>query len=304
MQVSQAVQISAFQHQTLSSAQRLMWLEDHVASALAAVSGDRPPPTEIAERLRLSGVSFQYPGTAKYAVDGVNLDIPTGSLVAVVGANGAGKSTFIKLLAGLYEPACGEILIDGVPLAALDQQKWYDRTTACFQDFARLEFEVRDSVGAGFLAKRRDEQAVRTAIELGAADFVNQLGRGLRTPLGRSFEDGAELSGGQWQRIALARSRMREQPCLLLLDEPTAALDPIAEEEVLSRYLGAARTAVATTNGITFFASHRLSMARSADLIVVIDSGKIAQLGHHADLMAQRGGIYHDIYTRQALAYK
>jgi ABC-type multidrug transport system fused ATPase/permease subunit len=307
LQVSQLIRNLAFQQRTLVSVRRLLWLEDRMAAdsdALVPTSDEATVPAWLDDGMELRGVSFQYPGSSRPAVRDVDLRLPAGSVVALVGENGAGKSTLIKLLTGLCEPTEGEIRVAGVPLDTLQRRAWHEACSVCFQDFARLEFTVRDSVAAGHLALRDDPAAVDLAVGQGAlTPVVEQLPRGLDTPLGRTFDDGAALSGGQWQRVALARSRMRQAPLLLLLDEPTAAIDPLAEDEILSRYVAAARQTARRTNGITLFASHRLSTVRTADLIVVVDGGSIVQTGTHAELMAQSDGIYHDIYHRQSRAY-
>lgn len=239
-----------------------------------------------------------------HALHGIDLDIHAGEIIGLVGDNGAGKSTLIKLLAGLYQPVEGLIEIDGEPAAALAAGAWYEQLSACFQDFSRLQFTLGRAVGLGRLAQLDEEPAVRRALAAGAAqDIVAQLPAGLATNLGASFDDGIDLSGGQWQRLALARARMRPAPCLLVLDEPTSAIDPIAEDALLSKYIEAARRATDEVGGITLFASHRMSMARTADVIVVIDEGRIAELGSHEELMSRPDGIYHGLYERQIRAY-
>ncbi|MFJ5294420.1 ATP-binding cassette domain-containing protein [Streptomyces sp. NPDC088348] len=302
-QLSQAVHFFGFLQQTLAASRRLLWLEEY-ADRAAHGAGETVPTKHLVNGIRLDGVGFRYPGSDARALEGIDLALPAGSIVAVVGANGAGKSTLIKLLAGLYRPTSGRITVDGVDLATVDADLWHLRTSACFQDFSRLEFSVRHSVGAGSPAHAEDDAHVARAVEQGgAAELVAGLPKGLATHLGTSFDDGVDLSGGEWQRVALARARMRAAPCLLVLDEPTAAIDPLAEDALLTAYVQAARQAVAQSNGITLFASHRLSTARLADLIVVVDQGRIAQLGVHDHLMAEPDGIYRDLYERQSRAY-
>ncbi|GGX75539.1 ABC transporter permease [Streptomyces hiroshimensis] len=302
-QLSQSVQFFGFLQQTLAASRRLLRLEEY-ADRAAQGAGEAVPAERLVDGIRLDGVGFRYPGSDARALEGVDLVLPAGSVVAVVGANGAGKSTLIKLLAGLYRPTSGRITVDGVDLATVHSDLWHLRTSACFQDFSRLEFDVRHSVGAGSPAHAEDDAHVTRALEQGgAAELVAGLPAGLATRLGTSFDDGVDLSGGEWQRVALARARMRTAPCLLVLDEPTAAIDPLAEDVLLTSYVRAARQTVAQSNGITLFASHRLSTARLADLIVVVDRGRIAQLGVHDHLMADRNGIYRDLYERQSRAY-
>lgn len=306
LQVGQAVQFLGFLQQTAASARRLLWLEDYVERVADDARVPGPPrsaPVRLRDGLRLSGVGFRYPGSDAWALRGVDLQLPAGSVVAVVGANGAGKSTMIKLLAGLYRPSEGRVTVDGVDLADVAAADWSSRLSACFQDYSQLEFAVRQSVGAGDVPRMDDPDAVALAIREGAAtEVVDVLPDGVDTLLGRSFSHGTQLSGGQWQRVALSRARMRQSPVLLVLDEPTAAIDPLAEEVLLNGYLAAARATAARTNGITLFASHRLSTARAADLIVVVDGGRVVESGDHGALMAA-GGLYGDLYRRQANAY-
>jgi len=303
-QLSQGINLFGFLQQTTAACRRLLWLRDYAARAAAEAPGGAEPAPRLRDGIRLEGVGFRYPGSEKRVLDGVDLHLPAGSVIAVVGVNGAGKSTLIKLLSGLYPPEVGRITVDGVDLAELSASAWRLHTSACFQDFGRLEFTVRHSVGVGDLSSVDDETAVSAAIEQGAAtEVVAGLPHGADTPLGRSFPDGTELSGGQWQRVALARSRMRAAPCLLVLDEPTAAIDPLAEETVLRAYVRAARETVARANGITLFASHRLAVARLADLIVVVDGGSIVQMGPHTELLDRPDGIYRELYRKQAGAY-
>ncbi|SCL14633.1 ATP-binding cassette, subfamily C [Micromonospora nigra] len=305
MQVNELVQSLGFLQQTVASSRRLLALEEYVDDAVRAVPAVGPPaPHRLASGVTLSGVGFRYPGAEGWALRGVDLHLPAGTTVAVVGSNGAGKSTLIKLLAGLYAPTEGRITADDVDLAAIPGGRWYTRVSACFQDFSRLEFTAGVSVGVGDLDRVDDLPAVHEAVRRGAAtEVVDGLPQGLSTRLGRSFEDGVDLSGGQWQRLALARASMRPAPCLLVLDEPTASIDPIAEEAVLRRYLAAARRAAESANGITLFASHRLSTARTADLVVVVEGGAIVEVGHHDTLVVRPDGRYADMYRRQHRAY-
>jgi ATP-binding cassette subfamily B protein/ATP-binding cassette subfamily C protein len=301
--LGQMIRLLTFQQRTLTSVRRLIWLEEWVASA-AVPGGHAVPADRLTDGIRLHGVTYRYPGASRDAVRDVDLALPAGAVVAVVGENGSGKSTLIKLLSAIYRPTSGSIMVDGTDLSDLEPLSWHAASSACFQDFSKLEFAVSDSVGAGDLARREDLAVVARAVSEGTAtELVAALPRGLHTPLGRSFDDGAELSGGQWQRIALARSRMRRSPVLLVLDEPTAAIDPLAEDAILSGYVAAARRTTRETNGVTVFASHRLSTMRVADLIVVVHDGSVMQTGTHDQLMADTGGMYHGLYERQSRAY-
>jgi ATP-binding cassette subfamily B protein len=232
--------------------------------------------------------------------------------VALVGENGAGKTTLVKLLCGLYQPSPGRLLVDGVDLRRLDVETWRSRTAAGFQDFARFMLLVRESVGVGDVRSVEDVAAVAAALERAhAADVVADLPHGLETQLGRYFRPGVgqaaasalALSGGQWQKLALGRAMMRPEPLLLVLDEPTAALDAPSEHALFERYAGAARRSAAANGGITVLVSHRFSTVRMADLIVVMEQGRVVAIGSHAQLTAQ-GGLYAELYELQARAYR
>jgi ATP-binding cassette subfamily B protein len=236
-------------------------------------------------------------------LDNVSLTLPAGAVVAIVGENGAGKTTLVKLLAKMYEPSSGAILIDDTPLARVPADAWRERLAGAFQDFFRFEFRARHSVGLGDVPRMDDERAVLGAIDrAGANDVLARLPSGLETQLGPTWPGGVELSFGQWQKLALARGFMREQPLLLVLDEPTAALDAETEHALFERYAEAARGK--TGDGrITILVSHRFSTVRMASLIVVLDGAKLVESGSHDELMA-RGGQYSQLYGIQAAAYR
>jgi ATP-binding cassette subfamily B protein len=285
----------------LDGSRRLAWLEDYAASLVA--SADQPVPARLGEGLRLEGVSFAYPGTERLVLEGVDLAIPAGSVVAIVGENGAGKTTLVKLLCKLYEPTAGRILVGGAPLARMPADEWRSRLAGAFQDFFRFEFRARHSVGVGDLPRLDDEAAVVTGVDrAGAADVVARLPDGLETQLGPTWPGGVEASFGQWQKLALARGFMRDRPLLLLLDEPTAALDAETEHALFERYAAAARDE-SDGERITILVSHRFSTVRMADLIVVLDGARVAQVGTHDDLMT-RGGPYAELYGIQAASYR
>jgi ATP-binding cassette subfamily B protein len=285
----------------MDGARRLAWLEDYAASLVAAA--DQTAPTRIDRGIRLEGVSFAYPGTDRRVLDGIDLDLPAGSVVALVGENGAGKTTLVKLLCKLYEPTAGRILVDDVPLGRVRPEDWRRRLAGAFQDFFRFELPARQSVGVGDVPRIDDEPAVVSAVErAGARDVVDRLPAGLATQLGPTWPGGVEVSFGQWQKIALARGFMRERPLLLVLDEPTAALDAETEHSLFERYAAAARGG-GPRDGITLLVSHRFSTVRMADLIVVLEGSRVAQVGSHAELMA-RGGPYAELYGIQAAAYR
>jgi ATP-binding cassette subfamily B protein len=283
----------------LDGSRRLAWLEDYAASLVA--TADQPSPSRLTEGIRLEGVSFAYPGTDRIVLDAVDLALPAGSVVAVVGENGAGKTTLVKLLCKLYEPTAGRILADGAPLARMSADDWRFHLAGAFQDFFRFEFRARHSVGVGDVPRLDDEAAVIAAVgRAGAEDVVARLPAGLETQLGPTWPGGVEVSFGQWQKLALARGFMRSEPLLLVLDEPTAALDAETEHALFERYAAMARGG----NGrITILVSHRFSTVRMADLIVVLDGSRVAQFGTHDDLMG-KAGPYAELYGIQAAAYR
>jgi ATP-binding cassette subfamily B protein len=297
----------------MDGSRRLAWLEDY-ANSLAA-HADLPVPARLTQGIRIEHVSFAYPGTDRLVLKDINLELPAGAVVAIVGENGAGKTTLVKLLAKLYEPTAGRILVDGVELARMPTSQWRARLAGAFQDFFRFEFRARHTVGVGDVPRLDDKPAVETAVErAGASDVVTGLNEGLETQLGPTWPQGVEVSFGQWQKLALARGFMRDRPLLLVLDEPTAALDAETEHALFERYAAAAssmrqaRSAAADTDGcddgrITILVSHRFSTVRMADLIVVFDGAHIAEVGTHDELMA-RGGTYSELYNIQAAAYR
>jgi ATP-binding cassette subfamily B protein len=285
----------------MDGAQRLAWLEDYASSALARA--DLPAPDGLREGIRLEHVSFRYPGASRLALDDVSLFLPAGSVIAVVGENGAGKSTLVKLLAKLYNPTDGRILVDGADLARFDSARWRERLAGAFQDFFRFEFHAGQTIGIGDLPRLDVETALVTAADrAGARDLVDALPAGLRTQLGPSWHEGVDVSYGQWQKLALARGFMRDEPLLVALDEPTAALDAETEHQLFERYAATAREA--RKNGsVTILVSHRFSTVRMADLIVVLDGAHVAEAGSHEELLA-KGGRYADLYRIQAAGYR
>jgi ATP-binding cassette subfamily B protein len=288
----------------MDGSRRLAWLEDYAAALVA--SADRPVPSTLTDGIRLEHVCFAYPGTDRLVLDDVSLHLPAGAVVAVVGENGAGKTTLVKLVCKLYEPSAGQILVDGVPLARIPADGWRSRLAGAFQDFFRFELRARQSVGLGDLPRLDDDAAVVTAVgRAGADDVIARLATGLDTQLGATWPDGAEVSFGQWQKLALARGFMRDRPLLLILDEPTAALDAETEHALFERYAAAARgSAAGPPDGrITILVSHRFSTVRMADLIVVLDGARVVEVGSHEELTAA-GGRYAELYGIQAAAYR
>jgi ATP-binding cassette subfamily B protein len=263
----------------------------------AAGAGSGAAVVQAERGIRFDGVGFAYPGQDKFALRGINLFIPAGQSLALVGHNGAGKTTFIKLLSGLYQPTEGRILLDGQDLRTLPEEVLQRRIGVVFQDFNQYQFSVRENIAFGSVEHLADEPRIERAVQRGGAEeIVRGLPSGLETMLGRWFQKGVELSGGQWQRVALARAFMREQADILILDEPTAALDAEAEHQVFQRFaeLSAGRTAL--------LISHRFPTVRMADRIVVLEGGGIVEQGSHDELLAA-GGRYASLFALQAKGY-
>jgi ATP-binding cassette subfamily B protein len=253
--------------------------------------------------LRFEDIGFRYPGAERPVLEEVSFEVPPGAVLALVGDNGAGKTTLVKLLARFYEPSEGRITLDGQDVSAIDVAEWRATLTACFQDFCRFELRARETVGVGDLGGVDDAPRVARAVTAaGADDIVAGLREGLETGLGASWGDGADLSTGQWQKLALGRAMMRPAPRLLLLDEPTAALDAASEARLFERYAAASEFARAT-GSISVIVSHRMSTVRMADLIAVVEGGRVRDVGTHAELVA-RDGPYRELYSTQAAAYR
>ncbi len=286
---------------TIAATSGYLWLADHAAAAREATGAGRPMPGP--GELRFDHVSFRYPGAEHDVLSDVELAVPAGAVLALVGDNGAGKTTLVKLLARFYAPTEGRITLAGQDIGEVDVAAWRLRLTACFQDFCRFELVTRETVGVGDLERVEDSAVVAAAVaDAGAGDVVAGLQLGLATPLGASWPEGAEPSVGQWQKLALARAMMRIEPRLLLLDEPTAALDAAAEARLFERYEAASAFARAT-GSITVIVSHRMSTVRTADLIAVVANGRVTEVGTHAELLA-RDGAYRELYLTQAASYR
>ncbi len=287
----------------MDGSKRMAWLEDYAAAK--AEQADLPAPAAVERGIALENVSFAYPGTDKLVLKDVDLSLPAGAVVALVGENGAGKTTLVKLLAKMYEPSGGRISVDGQDLARMSAAEWRKRLAGAFQDFFRFEFHAAHTVGIGDEPRLNERPAVATAVgRAGAQDVVDGLADGLDTQLGATWPNGVEVSFGQWQKLSLARGFMRDEPLLLILDEPTAALDAETEHALFERYASAARGVDAPANGrITLLVSHRFSTVRMADLIVVMDGARVVEVGSHEELLAA-AGQYAELYEIQAASYR
>ncbi|MBN2177743.1 MAG: ABC transporter ATP-binding protein [Demequinaceae bacterium] len=300
-QVTQAVFLLVGLQRVSRTLANLAWMRALVEKDLP--TPDLPLPKTIRKGITLRDVSFAYPGTERKVLGGVNLELPAGTTVAIVGENGAGKTTLVKLLCRFYEQTSGAIEMDGVDMRRFPLDEWRGRIAAGFQDFARFEFIAREVVGIGDLPKIESTPAVKKALHRARGDdLLTRLEDGLETQIGKSYADGTELSGGQWQKLALGRAMMRETPLLLVLDEPTSALDAQAEHNLFEEYAASAKRVAKKTGAITILVSHRFSTVRMADLILVVNDGRIQEAGSHQELM-KLGGLYADLYSMQAKAY-
>ncbi len=281
----------------LDGSRRLAWLEDYAAAMVEKT--DKPAPINLTQGIRFEHVSFTYPGTTRRVLEDVNVELKPGSVVAIVGQNGAGKTTLVKLLCKLYEPNEGRILIGDTDLARIRTDEWRSRLAGAFQDFFKFELKAKETVGVGDLPQLESEPAIAAAVNrAGADDVVEKFAEGLHTQLGTTWPGGVEVSFGQWQKLALARGFMRNEPLVLVLDEPTAALDAETEHALFERYASATRG-----SHITILVSHRFSTVRMADQIVVLDGSRVVECGSHEQLLA-KGGQYAELYEIQAAAYR
>lgn len=300
-QIAFSAQMSRYLEQVLEAGSRLLWLRTYTRPQ--AHNGAAPQaPERLRDGIRLGQVSFTYYGSSAPALDRVDLHLRAGSVVALVGENGSGKTTLVKLLTGLYRPTSGTIAIDGTDVARIDAAAWRTRVSAAFQDFQRFELLLGEAVGIGDLPRSTDRDAVRAALARADGDDLVQLSPdGLSAQLGAGW-GGLELSGGQWQKLALGRALMPAGPLLIAFDEPNAALDAEAEHAVFERIAEAARSQ-SRDGRITLLVTHRFANVSIADLIVVLDAGRVVEIGDHARLM-RNGGLYAELYEIQSRGYQ
>ena len=274
------------------------------AAGAGAAADGAVVPERLTRGITLDRVSFCYPGADRPVLSHVSLHIPAGAVLALVGENGAGKSTLVKLLCGLYRPTGGRILVDGEDLAGLAPAEWRARVATLFQDFQRIELTLGESIGHGDIDRVDDVGAIGAAADkAGAGRVLAVVPGGLGGYVGHSYDDGTDLSGGQWQAVGLARALMRRRPLLLIMDEPAAALDAPAEHDLFERYASSAGQAGLEDGGVTVLISHRFSTVGMADLIAVLDHGRLTEYGTHRELM-DGGGLYAELFTLQARAYR
>jgi ABC-type multidrug transport system fused ATPase/permease subunit len=302
MQMTMALQFAQYLQAITTTAERYLWLVDFSNDAVRAVTGQGGAPARLARGVRLEGVSFAYPDQDRPVLADVSLDLPVGRVIALVGENGSGKSTLVKLICGFYPPSAGRVMIDETDLAHIRHAAWHERIGGAFQDFSNLEIVLHESVGVGQLARLGEREAAAKALaRAGASDLASLGEAGLDTQLGKKW-GGIELSGGQWQKLALGRALMRERPLMVVFDEPAAALDASAEHDMFERFAAEARSGEAAGRS-TLLVSHRFSTVRMADAIAVLDGGRIVEFGPHEALIAA-GGKYAELFEMQASAYR
>jgi ATP-binding cassette subfamily B protein len=279
-----------------------LYLEDlfsflEIEPSIRRNPGAKPVPVPIRTGFAFEGVGFRYPGAEQWAVRHLDFSLAPGERIALVGENGAGKTTLVKLLARLYDPDEGRILLDGVDLRDYDLDSLRRNIGVIFQDFVRYDFLLKENIAVGNIGRIEDQPAIQTAAERSLADsVVRRVTGGYEQMLGKRFESGVDLSGGEWQKVALARAYMRDAQ-LLILDEPTAALDARSEFEVFQRFRELSRDKTAV------LISHRFSSVRMADRIVVLADGTVEAIGTHDELLRQQGR-YAELFELQAAGYR
>lgn len=302
LQMNAALQYTQYIQALSTTAERYVWLEDFSNEAAKTQLGETPSPPLLRRAIRVENVGFAYPDRDKPVLVDVSLEIPAGKVIALVGENGSGKSTLVKLLCGFYRPSSGHILIDDTDLADIAPADWRGRIGGAFQDFTNFETPMHESVGLGDLPHLGDrERAAAAMARAGGSDLAKLNDQGLDVMLGKKW-GGIDLSGGQWQKLALGRALMREEPLLVVFDEPAAALDASAEHDLFERFAAEARSGQSAGRA-TLLISHRFSTVRMADAIAVLDAGQIAEFGSHEALM-KAGGKYAELFEIQASAYR
>jgi ATP-binding cassette subfamily B protein len=269
-----------------------------IAPTILEPEQPQPFPVPLRQGIVFDDVGFRYPGTERWALRHLSFTIPAGTILALVGENGAGKTTIVKLLTRLYEAEEGRITIDGIDLRAFSAADLRRHIGVIFQDFLRYSFTASDNIGVGRIEAAADRPRIEGAANRSLADAViERLPAGYEQTLGRQFADGLDLSGGEWQKVALARAYMRDAE-IVVLDEPTAALDARAEAEVFARFKN-----LAEQSTTALIISHRFSTVRMADHIVVLENGGVLETGTHAELVAL-GGRYAELFELQAAGYR
>jgi len=297
-QVQSLLTLTFWTLESLRAVRALLDVVEEGAAERAAAEPSTPAlmPARLDGGIKMEGLTFRYWNRDRPALNDINLELPAGAVVALVGENGAGKSTFVTMLTGLYRPSAGRILVDGTDLAQFAPQDWRARITAAFQDPARIELSLQDTVGLGWLEHRDEPERIVEALRTAGGDkLLASLPGGLETRLGRKSWDGQGLSGGQWQTVANARAAMRQAPLLRVLDEPSASLDARAEEWLFQQYAVLGRLG----GGVTVLVTHRLTTALAADLIVVLDAGRVVEVGTH-DALSRADGLYAELFRLQA----
>ncbi|MDG3580809.1 ABC transporter ATP-binding protein [Galbibacter pacificus] len=282
-------------------AQSALYLKDYFDFIDLDVEKDHskevPIPSEITEGFFIDNVAFSYPGSNERVLSGVSFTLKSGEKMAFVGQNGAGKTTLIKLILRFYEPTSGTIYLDGTDIRKFNKDKYQKMFGVIFQDFFRYEFTVQENIAVGKIDEIENMGRIENAAELSlASEVVKELDKGYKQQLGKRFNKGQELSGGQWQKIALARAYMKDA-AILILDEPTSALDAKAEFEVFERFMGL------TKGKTSIIISHRFSTVRMADRILVLKDGKILEIGTHETLMKNKN-LYAELFSLQAAGYQ